>query len=135
MKVVLDTNVLVSGLMYPKSAPGRIVAAWREGRFDLIVSVHRLTEIGRVLAYPKIRRILRWDDETIGRFLRQLLLRAEMVVPDRMAGVQLRDAADTVILGSLVAGSADWLVTGDADLISLRDDFPILRPSEFAVRL
>jgi predicted nucleic acid-binding protein len=58
-----------------------------------------------------------------------------MVVPDRMAGVQLRDAADTVILGSLVAGSTDWLVTADADLISLRDDFPILRPSEFAVRL
>jgi predicted nucleic acid-binding protein len=56
-----------------------------------------LTEIGRVLAYPKIRRILRWDDET--------------------------------------TGSADWLVTADGDLISLRDDFPILRPSEFAVRL
>ena len=86
-------------------------------------------------AYPKIRRILRWDDETIGKFLRQLLLRAETVEPDRIAGVQLRDAADSAILGSFVAGRADWLVTGDADLTSLRDDFPILKPSEFAVRL
>ena len=135
MTVVLDTNVLVSGLMYPKSSPGRIVSAWREGRFDLVVSVHQLTEIGRVLAYPKIRRILRWDDEKIGRFLRQLLLRAETVEPDVMAGVELRDVADAAILGSLVAGRAAWLVTGDADLLSHRDDFPILEPSEFAARL
>lgn len=135
MRVVLDTNVLVSGLMYPKSVPGRIVSAWREGRFDLIVSVQQLTEVGRVLAYPKIRRILRWDDETIGSFLRQLLLRAETVEPSVMAGVRMRDAADAVILGSLVAGRADWLVTGDTDLTSLRDEFPILEPSEFAARL
>ena len=106
MKVVLDTNVLVSGLMYPKSVPGRIVSAWREGRFDLIVSVQQLTEIGRVLAYPKIRRILRWDDETIGRFLRQLLLRAETVEPDAMAGVELRDAADTVDSRQLGCGKS-----------------------------
>ena len=135
MKVVLDTNVLVSGLMYPTSVPGRIVSAWREGRFDLVLSIDQLIEIGRVLAYPEIRRILRWDDETIGSFLRQLLLRAETVEPAAMAGVGLRDVADAPILGSLVAGKADWLVTGDADLISHRDEFPILELSEFAARL
>jgi putative PIN family toxin of toxin-antitoxin system len=121
--------------MYPKSVPGRIVSAWREGRFDLVLSVYQLTEIGRVLAYPKIRRILHWDDETIGRFLRQLLLRAETVEPDAMTGVELRDLADAAILGTLVAGRADWLVTGDVDLISHRDDYPILEPTEFAARL
>ena len=36
MKVVLDTSVLVSGLLYPKSIPGRAVAGWRESRFDLV---------------------------------------------------------------------------------------------------
>ena len=50
MKVVLDTNVLLSGLMFPDGAPGRVVAAWREARFDLIVSIHQLAEIGRALA-------------------------------------------------------------------------------------
>ena len=63
MKVILDTNVLVSGLMFPDSIPGIAVAAWREGRFDLVVPLAQLEEIGRVLAYPKIRKILRWDDE------------------------------------------------------------------------
>jgi putative PIN family toxin of toxin-antitoxin system len=97
--------------------------------------VVQLTEIGRVLAYPKIGRILNWDDETIGRFLRQLLLRAETVEPDAMARVGLRDVADAAILGTLVAASADWLVSGDSDLLSHRDDFPILEPTEFATRL
>ena len=51
MKVVLDTNVLLSGLMYPKSTPGTIVGAWQENRFEVVLSVEQLTEIGRVLSY------------------------------------------------------------------------------------
>jgi putative PIN family toxin of toxin-antitoxin system len=135
MKIVLDTNVLVSGLMYPGSVPGRIVTAWREGRFDLVLTVEQLTEIGRVLAYPKIRKILKWDDETIGRFLRQLLLRGELVEPAKVVGTELRDSTDSPILGCLVASNADWLVTGDGDLLEHRDDFPILEPSAFEATL
>ena len=45
MRVVLDTNVLVSGLMLPESRPGKIVAAWRAGQFDLVVSEPLLAEI------------------------------------------------------------------------------------------
>ena len=55
MRVVLDTNVLLSGLMFPDGASGCVFAAWREARFDLVISVHQLAEIGRVLACPKIR--------------------------------------------------------------------------------
>jgi len=70
VKVILDTIVLVSGLMFPESVPGAAVAAWREGRFELVMPLAQLGEIGRVLAYPKIRKRLRWDDEAIGRFLK-----------------------------------------------------------------
>lgn len=61
MRVVLDTNVFVFGLMLPQSLPGRIVAAWRDGEFDLVLSEPMLEEITRVLAYPKISRRLGWD--------------------------------------------------------------------------
>jgi putative PIN family toxin of toxin-antitoxin system len=135
LRVVLDTNVLVSGLLYPERVPGRIVAAWREGRFELVLSVEQLAEIGRVLAYPKIRRILGWDDETIGRFVRQLLLRAEMVAIKGIKGAELRDAADDPILASFIAGGADLLVTGDADLLAHRDEYAIVAPAELADRL
>jgi uncharacterized protein len=58
VKVVLDTNVLLSGLMYPEGTPGRIVAAWVDARFEVAFSLDQLAEIGRALEYPKIRRKL-----------------------------------------------------------------------------
>lgn len=134
MKVILDTNVLVSGLMFPGGIPGIAVTAWREGRFDLVVPLAQLEEIGRVLAYPKIRRILRWDDEAIGRFLRQIYLRAEVVEPPAQ-GVQARDPDDLHVLHALAAGAADLLVTGDEDLLVLRGQYAIETPAEFARRL
>lgn len=134
MKVILDTNVLVSGLMFPESIPGAAVAAWREARFELVMPMAQLGEIGRVLAYPKIRRILRWDDEAIGRFLKQLYLRAEVVEPAAQ-DVQVRDPDDLHLLQALAAGAAELLVTGDADPLALRARYAIETPAQFARRL
>lgn len=134
MRVILDTNVLMSGLMYPESVPGRAVAAWREGRFDLVLPLAQLEEIGRVLAYPKIRKILRWDEETIGRFLKQLYLRAEVVEPAAQR-VEVRDSDDLHVLQALAAGTAELLVTGDEDLLTLRERYAIETPAQFVKRL
>ena len=134
MRVILDTNVLVSGLMYPKSLPGRAVTAWREGRFDLVLPLAQLEETGRVLAYPRIRRILQWDDETIGRFLQQLYLRAEVVEPAPQP-VVVRDRDDLHVLEALASGAAELLVTGDEDLLELRNEHRIETPAEFVRRL
>jgi putative PIN family toxin of toxin-antitoxin system len=134
MRAVLDTNVLLSGLMYPSSAPGRIVEAWVSGRFDLVVSYAQLSEIARTLTYPKIRKITRWDDAKIEAFLRQLLLRAEVVDTQEAAVEVIADPADSPILASLVVSGAEVLVTGDSDLLALKRDYPIVTPAEFASR-
>ncbi len=135
MKVVLDTNVLLSGLMFPDGAPGRVVAAWRQARFELVISVPQLAEIGRAQAYPKIRRILDWDDQRIEQFIRQLYVRAQIV---DLAGTSVEvpgDPDDMPILASLVAAKADVLITGDGDLLALRDRYSIQTPAEFVRRL
>jgi len=135
VKVVLDTNVLVSGLMLPDSVPGRIVAAWRAAQFELAMSEPLLDEIGRVLSYPKIRRRLRWSQDEIARFL--LLLRFKADVVD-IAGEKTsvpRDPGDDPVLAALLAADADCLVSGDSDLLALRDRFPIQTPAEFVRRL
>ena len=132
MRVVLDTNVLVSGLMYPESLPGKIISAWLEGRYDLALSVEQLAEIGRVLEYPKIRKILQWDASAIERFLKQLYLRSITV---DIAGVAVEvpdDPGDIMILATAIASQAEYLVTGDADLLALRDRYSILTPAEFS---
>lgn len=135
MKVVLDTNVLLSGLMFPDGAPGRVVAAWRQARFELVISVPQLAEIGRALAYPKIRRILGWDDHRIEQFIRQLYVRAGIV---DLAGTLVEvpgDPDDVPILATLVAAKADVLITGDGDLLALRDRYAIQTPAEFVRKL
>ena len=134
MRVILDTNVLVSGLMFPKSVPGRAVAAWREGRFELVLPLAQLQEIGRVLAYPRIRKVLRWDDDEIGRFLKQLYLRAEVVEP-AASELEVRDRSDLHVLQAIAAGAAELLVSGDEDLLALRSRYAIETPAEFAKRL
>jgi len=135
VKVVLDTNVLLSGLMFPDGAPGRVVAAWRQARFEIVISVPQLAEIGRALAYPKIQRILDWDDQRIEQFIRQLYIRAEIV---DLAGTLVEvpgDPDDLPILATLVAAKADVLITGDGHLLALRDRYAIQTPAEFVRKL
>lgn len=134
MKAVLDTNVLLSGLMYPSSVPGRIVAAWIDGRLDLVMSYTQLAEISRTLAYPRIRKITRWDAAKIEAFLRQLLLRCELVETQDTQVSVIADPTDTPILASLIVSKAEALVTGDNHLLALRDRYPIVTPAEFVSR-
>lgn len=52
LRVVLDTNVLLSGIAYPASVPGKLIAAWRHGALDVVLSSYILDELRRVL--PKL---------------------------------------------------------------------------------
>jgi uncharacterized protein len=135
VRVALDTNVLLSGLIYPASTPGRLVRAWRETRFELVMTVEQLQEVGRVLNYPKIRKILKWDHATIEAFLKQLYLRSTLVDISGTAAAMPADPADNFMLATLIAPEAECLVTGDADLLALRGHYPIVTPAEFVHRL
>ena len=135
MKVVLDTNVLLSGLVSPDGAPGRILAAWSEARFDVAMSLDQLGEIGRVLAYPKIHKKLGWDEQKIEQFIRQLYIRAEVIELPSLSVEVPRDPSDAPILETLKVAGADVLVAGDRDLLDLRGQYPVETPAEFVRRL
>jgi putative PIN family toxin of toxin-antitoxin system len=135
VRAVVDTNVFISGLMLPKSTPGRVIAAWRAGHFHLVLSEPMLDEIGAVLNYPKIRKRIGWDEDTISRYL--TLLRFEAEIAD-VQGIQAhvpRDAKDNMVLATLLASEADCLVTGDLDLLTLADTYPICTPADFSKRI
>ena len=135
MRVVLDTNVLVSGLMLPESVPWKIVAAWRVAQFELVLSEPMLDEIGRVLSYPRIHARLGWGKDEIANFLLLLRFKADVVDIAREKGRRTRDPGDDPVLATLLASGADCLVSGDGDLIALRDRYPILTPADFARRI
>ncbi len=134
MRIVLDTNVLISGLMLPESVPGRIVRAWRGASFTLVLSEAMLEEIGRVLRYPKITKRLRsigMPEDEVEQLLALLRFQAELVDISETKTHVPADADDEKILATLIAANADYLVSGDADLLALRESYPILTPQEF----
>ena len=131
LRVVLDTNVLLSGFAYPVSTPGRIVAAWKQGAVDVLLSRYILDEVLRTL--QRMPRIHLSNDE-IGNLVNSLFFLAEVVEPVPVIEDALRDEADLPILGTLLAASADYLITGDKDLLALAGRYPILTPAEFWAR-
>ncbi|MFO8071236.1 MAG: putative toxin-antitoxin system toxin component, PIN family [Polyangia bacterium] len=128
LRVVLDTNVLVSGLAYPSSPPGRIVAAWRRGSVSVVLSPYILDELERVL--PRLNHRLRWRDSDFADFIDLLSLQVEIVDPIDLPGDAVRDARDVPVLGTLLAAGADYLVTGDRDLLALGERHPVITPAE-----
>lgn len=128
LRVVLDTNVLVSGIAYPASIPGRIVSAWKQGGLGVVLSRYILDEMARVL--PRLKRITLSGEETRD-LADSFLFLAEIVEPAAVHEKALRDRTDEVVLGTLLASSADDLVTGDKDLLALSGRYPIATPAEF----
>lgn len=131
LRVVLDTNVLVSGLAYPGSVPGRIVTAWRQGSLEVVLSRYILDELVRVL--PRLPRI-RMTPVEIRDLADSFMFLADTVEPEGTQDENLRDPADQPVLLTLLAAKADYLVTGDKDLLALASRYPILSPSEFWTR-
>lgn len=136
IKVVLDTNVLLSGLAYPNSQPGKIIHAWQSGGLDLYLSEFILHELQRVL--PRLRARHGLNNEEIEELIHILSIQAELLVPLETDAIAIRDQNDRPILGTWLALEqqigGDYLITGDKDLLVLADQFPILTPADFCCR-
>jgi putative PIN family toxin of toxin-antitoxin system len=134
MRVVVDTNVLVSALLKRDSVPGRLLQAVWDGTLDLVLSEALLTELRDVLNYPKIRKRLVVASVDVELFLELLPF---FTIQVDLSGIKVprpRDAADAMVLATFVAGQAEWLVSGDEDLLVLADQYPILTPAAFLAR-
>lgn len=133
LRVILDTNVLLSGIAYPASIPGKIIAAWRHGSVDVVLSASILDELRRVLPRLANRHLL--SAAEIEDLVDILSIQADIVDPLPSLEPELRDQNDQPVLGTLLAaqfaGGADYLVTGDKDLLALSEKFPIVTPAQF----
>ncbi len=135
VRSVLDTNVLVSSLLFPTGEVSWLRGAWRQGRIRPLVSCETTAELIRVLAYPKFA--LSADDQR--ELLDDYLPYCESVdAPATPAAIpECRDPFDRFFLYLALAGEADVLVTGDADILALTGTFtvPILSPGSFRRKL
>ena len=133
LRVVLDTNVLLSGIAYPASVPGKIMAAWRHGSVEVLLSAYILDELRRVLPRLSCRHGL--SSAEIEDLVDALSIQAEVIEPQPGAVPDLRDANDQPVLGTLPAAlktsGADYLITGDMDLLALAERYTIVAPVTF----
>lgn len=133
LRVVLDTNVLLSGIAYPASVPGKILAAWRHGSVDVLLSAYILEELRRVL--PRLTQRHGLTPVEIDDLVDVLAIQAEIIDPLASLEPDLRDTDDQPVLATLLAAlnasDADYLVTGDKDLLALAERYPIVTPATF----
>ena len=110
MRVVLDTNILLSALINRHGTPAQLITGWRERRYDLITSTEQLIELGDVARRPVLRT--RIVPSTVGRLIRDLRKLAEVLT--RLPAVERSaDSADNFLLAMAEAGKANYLVSGD----------------------
>ena len=129
--VVLDTNVLVSGIAYPGGVPGRIVSLWHQGGLEVVLSRYILDEMARVL--PRLSRT-HLNSGEIRDLVDSLMFLADIVETDSEQDRSLRDPADQQVLAALRTSQADYLITGDKDLLALAEKYPIVTPATFWAR-
>lgn len=117
MRVVLDTNVVLSGMLRKNSPADLLRQAWEERRFTLVTSEWQLEELRRVSRYPRLQRYLRPHE--VGSLVGQIRRRA--IVLEVLPAVEASsDPDDDPILAIALAGEAEWLVTGDkGDLLTI----------------
>lgn len=109
MRVVLDSNVLLSALISPHGPPDAIYRAWRAARFELVTSREQLDELRRASRYPKLKAVL--QPNCVGTMINNL---QRATVLERLpAGPETADPYDAFLLAMAVASDPDYLVTGD----------------------
>ena len=112
MRIVLDTNVLLSALLSPHGSPDAIYRAWQKDRFDLVTSSAQIDELRRASRYSKFKDVLQPHrvGTMVNNMRRSVMLDA---LPPLPKGIEVTDPNDGFLLSMAMVGEADYLVTGD----------------------
>lgn len=134
LRAVLDANVIISALIQPKGASGRILASLLErNSFELIVSPAILAEIRRSFRYPKVRKYIKSSDDDIDLWVASLELIAQPVNGNLRIHAVAADPDDNKYIEAAVEGLAQFVVSGDKHLLTLKsyENIRIVTPRLF----
>ena len=128
MRVVVDTNVLVSGVFFG-GMPSRILEAWRDERIDVVVSPDILEEYRRVGEHLETQ----FTDVSLAPFLALLVMNAEIIEPPDLPEQVSRDSDDDKFIACALAGGCHVIISGDKDLLSISGyrGVKVVAPREF----
>jgi putative PIN family toxin of toxin-antitoxin system len=132
-RVVFDTNVVLSALLFRSGRLAWLRTHWREGEVTPLISSATAQELTRVLGYAKFRLSEQYRIELLAMYVPY----CEIVNSADKCPIECRDANDQPLLDLAQSGKADILVTGDADLLALagQTEFVIESPEDYRRRL
>ncbi len=137
VRVVLDTNVLVSATISPEGASARILQVWRDGDIELATSFPLLSEFKTVLSRPRIQKHQWMRTDEIDALQNDLQDAAIVGSGERLVTVIEDDPDDDWVLNAALETDADLIISGDPHLTDLHqyEGIDILTPTEFMGRL
>ena len=133
MRVVIDTNVVVSAPLSSTGVPAQILEAWRLDAFELVVSEPILAEYRKSLSYEPVLARHQMSQEEIAEIVEGFREFAVLVEPNQKIEAVPDDAEDNKFIECALAGEAAYIVSGDSHLLALRhyQDIQILSPAAF----
>lgn len=122
LKAVIDTNILVSAVIVPLGNPNRLLTAWEQGLFTLIAAPQLIHEVDRVLHRARIQRKYDVTEDRVQDVIAKLHTTTLQTTPGSQLPLQSRDPKDDMFLAIALGGDADYLISGDEDLLILNGD-------------
>ena len=132
INAVVDTNILLRALIKPQGTVGQILQRLRDEDYRLIYSEPLLDELLAKVALRRIREQYGIADQTVEALLALIALRGELVKPEVTVRI-CRDPHDDMFIAAALAGRAEYVVTGDEDLLTLkrREGIRFVTPRQF----
>jgi hypothetical protein len=133
IKVVLDTNVIISGVIMDRGTTYQIIKKWENGEFEVVSSELILQEIQRVLCYPHIKNRKNLTEKRIESILNTLRAYAIITPARSEISVILEDPKDDMFIVAAIEGDAEYIVSGDHHLLDIESFMgaKIISPSVF----
>jgi putative PIN family toxin of toxin-antitoxin system len=137
LRVVLDTNNIVSGTIMPHGSSYEALEAWRRDQFILLTSKAVIKEVKRVLHYSRIQKKYHLTEIEIKKVVRNLIRYAVVTPGEAKLNVIKGDPADNEVLACAVEGEADFIISGDEDLkkVKIYRGIRIIGAKEFVKKI
>jgi len=134
LRVVIDTNVLISGSFGIQNSPSaKILRAVRDKKIILVISPMILEEVREVINRERIVKLTKMTIKERKEFLDKLIERSDITAGKQLTQIAGRDVKDDKFLACAIEGKADYIVSGDRDLLTLKkfNGIKIVSPREF----